>query len=140
MSSIEHHSQDLLPLHVKRKSTHEISDEVIARKPEFLDAIILCMHMAPVDRKVIPVELEIDNAQWSRIINGQAHFPPNKLSKLMDICGNEVPLRWLAMHRGYGLVRLQSELEKENEDLKLQILEQSKKLEHMKEFMTLVKP
>lgn len=37
----------------------------------------------------------------------------------MDMCGNEAPLIWLANHRGYGLVVLQSEAEKRAETAEL---------------------
>lgn len=139
MIAIDIHTQQPLPLCIKRQSKQEVSDAVIAGKATLHEAIVLCAHMAPVDSKVIAIELEIDPGQWSRIMSGQAHFPPNKLDMFMDICGNEVPLRWLAMKRGYGLVRLQSEVERENEQLQIQNAELQKKLAHFEEFMALAK-
>jgi len=139
MTAVESKAQERLPLAVKRHAKQEVSDDLIAAKSTFHEAIVLCAHIAPIGSKVISMELGIDQAQWSRIMSGQAHFPPNKLADFMDICGNEVPLRWLALSRGYGLVRLQSEVERENEQLQLQNQELSKKLAHFQEFMALAK-
>jgi hypothetical protein len=100
-------------------------------------AIKLCAELAPVDDKVICLELKIDAGQWSRIKSGQAHFPDEKLTMLMDVCGNEVPLRWLALNRGYGLVRLKSALEAELESARQEIANLNVKLEHFEEFQSM---
>ncbi len=67
-------------------------------------------------------------AQFSKCKSGIAHFPPNKLRKLMDICGNRIPLRWLALHEGFELRPLLSTIEQElaaerktNEELKTKL-------------------
>lgn len=56
--------------------------------------------------------LGIDPAHWSRVKVGQAHFPQERLEKLMDVCGNEVPLRWLSLRRGYELTPMLTEMER----------------------------
>jgi len=57
----------------------------------------------------------------------------------MEVCGNEIPLRWLALSRGYGLFRLKSEVELENERLKAELSAQEAKLATIMEFMQKVK-
>jgi hypothetical protein len=86
--------------------------------------------------------LEIDQAHFSRMI-GRAednrHFPPDLLGKLMDVCGNEVPLRFQALSRGYGMHRLKSELERENDALRIRLNEQEQRLATITDFIKQVK-
>ena len=78
-------------------------------------AIALCVQASGLDDKEIYLSLEIDAGNWSRIVKGDAHFPVNKLCQLMDLCGNEAPLMWLAHARGKGLVLLKTEAERRAE-------------------------
>jgi len=82
------------------------------RRKDFLGAINLCIELSGLDDKEIYLELKIDAAQWSRIRKGEAHFPPNKLQSLMTVCGNQVPLIWLARQYGYELVQIESETQR----------------------------
>lgn len=127
--------QNSLPLSVVRESKADISDEVIRQRSSMREAIRLCAEMAPVNDSVICLELEMDPGQWSRIKSGQAHFPEEKYNQLMDTCGNEVPLRWLALSRGYGLVRLKSAIEIELEEARAVIAEQHQELQTIKRFV-----
>jgi hypothetical protein len=124
-------------LSVVRRAEVDVADDIIRRLPSMRGAIKLCAELAPVDDKVICLELKIDAGQWSRIKSGQAHFPDEKLTMLMDVCGNEVPLRWLALNRGYGLVRLKSALEAELESARQEIANLNVKLEHFEEFQSM---
>jgi len=135
LSRVVDQPQSDLGLKVIRRAQQDVSGAVVARKSSLLDAIRLCAELAPVDDKVICRELELDAAQWSRIKSGQAHFPADKYNDLMDICGNEAPLRWLAQKRGYGLVRLKSEVEIENENLRAQLAQREKELDVITRFM-----
>lgn len=99
----------------RRSAPGDVSDEVIERLPNMLAAIKLCVQVSGFEDKPVCGHLEIDAAQWSRIKAGTANFPTNKLNDLMDYCGNEIPLRWQAMSRGYELKRRLSEIEAELE-------------------------
>lgn len=92
-----------------------ISMEIVMRQRSLSQAIALCVQMSGLDDKEVYLSLEIDPGHWTRIMKGDAHFPVNKLNDLMDMCGNEAPLMWLANHRGYGLIVLQTEAEKRAE-------------------------
>lgn len=102
--------------------------ETIKRQPTMNAAIVLCVMASGLDRKQIYGALGIDAATWSRIESGQAHFPPNKLQPLMQMCGNQAPLVWLQESLGYDSrsitkhrnddQRRIAELEQENADLK----------------------
>jgi len=100
-----------LPL-FRKPAPPDVSIETIMRRKDFLGAINLCIELSGLDDKEIYLELKIDAAQWSRIRKGEAHFPPNKLQSLMTVCGNQVPLIWLARQYGYELVQIESETQR----------------------------
>ena len=79
-------------------------------------AIALCIQAAGLQESEVSLSLGIDAGHWTRIKKGDAHFPLNKLNDLMNLCGNEVPLTWLANSRGYGLVLLKSEAERQRDE------------------------
>lgn len=106
--------QQQLPLS-RRANKVEVTQAMVAAQPTMLAAINLCVSLSGLEDKEIALELDIQPAQWSRILSGDAHFPPNKLGSLMDLCGNEAPLLWMADSRGYGLVLLKSEAERRAE-------------------------
>lgn len=89
--------------------------ELVVKQPSFAGAIALCVQLSGLEDKEVYLALEIDAGHWSRIMKGDAHFPVNKLNDLMDMCGNEAPLMWLANSRGYGLVILKTEAERRAE-------------------------
>lgn len=99
--------QPELPL-ARRPAVTDVPIEIVMRCRDLLGAINLCIEVSGLDDKEVSITLDIDAAQWSRIRKGDAHFPPRKLPALMDLCGNEVPLIWLARHRGYALVQIES--------------------------------
>ncbi len=57
------------------------------------------------------------------------NFDPDWEEDYMEICGNDIPLRWSAMRHGLGLVRLKSSLEKEIDKLQAQIVAKDAMLE-----------
>jgi len=124
---------------VKLTLNHElvlgIDSALVTTKPDFLAAINLCIDLSRNLDNQIASELGIDQAQWSRIRKGIAHFPPNKLIQLMDFCGNEVPLQWLAIARHYELMPTLSSMEKRLTEKDDQIASLTQKLSHFKEFM-----
>lgn len=131
--------QQPLDLVVKREIRDTVGDETIRRQKDALAAWNLSIAESGLDDKLIYLDLGIDAAQFSRMRTGKANYPINRLSQFMDVVGNEILLRYLAWERGYGLVRLQSEVERENEFLKQEKAELEKKVEHFQEFLKLSK-
>ena len=86
-----------------------VDQATIQRQDSFHSALNLCIDVAGLSDKSIYIDLEIDKGHWSKIMNGTASIPWMKLEKLMDICGNDIPLQWLAWRRGKGLHTLESE-------------------------------
>lgn len=86
---------------------------MIFSQSTFTAAIRLAANVSGLEEKQIYSELDIDAGHWTRILNGQAHFPPDKLDQFCDIVGNEIPLMWWAHRRGKGLHLLLSEAERQ---------------------------
>ena len=120
-----------------RDETQDVDISTITRQPSMLAAINLCCSVSGLNDKQIYMELDIAAGQWTRIKSGEAHFPPNKLEELMDLCGNEIPLIWLTNRRGYKLKKLQSALERELQAERERTAELTRKLEHFAEFAKL---
>lgn len=96
----------------------EVSDELLARQPTLTAAINLCVNASGLQDKEIYLPLKIDPGHWTRIRHGQAHFPLDQLDELQNLCGNEIPLRWQALRRGYRLVPME-----DAKDAQLRVLE-----------------
>ncbi len=86
------------------KRPQEVDHASIIRQPSMTKAIVLCVDVAGfVNDKDLCRSIDLDPAVWARIKSGQANFPHDRLSELMDEAGNEVPLMWLLHKRGYDL-------------------------------------
>lgn len=90
-----------------------VSPKVVFNCRTMLDAIKLSIQVACLEPKEIYVPLEFDKGHWSKIMSGENGFPVTKLLALMDLTGNDIPLQWLAGKRGFGLVMLESEAERQ---------------------------
>lgn len=125
-----------LELRIPRRAEPAAVDaSVIARQRTFTAAIQLCVQTGGLADGQVAADLDIDAATWSRIKSGQAHFPQDKLEQLMQLCGNDVPLQWLAMRCGFELRPLRSALEQQIEDLRAQLAERDRDLDVIKRFV-----
>lgn len=88
----------------------EISDATVQNCKTLKDALNLCIMVSGLSVKEVAYHLGYEEhpEQLSRMLNTGAHFPPEKIDQLMDVCGNEVPLRWQVLKRGYGTYRLKN--------------------------------
>lgn len=89
----------------------------IERQPTWASVISLCFNKSGLLDKTVAADIGVDNATWSRIKSGLNAMSGEQLDKLMDRCGNEAPLFWLLMRRGYdprSLRRIETDIEKEN--------------------------
>lgn len=112
MSGVEQHE---LPLS-RRAVMQDVPLELVTKRKSLLGAINLCIDLSGLDDKEVQLALDIDAGHFSHLRKGKGHFPPDKIGALMDLCGNEAPLIWLAHTRGYGLVVLKSEAERRAEE------------------------
>lgn len=122
-----------------RRATDQIADEVVGRCRTMKSAIKLCVEVSGLCIKEISHQMQCEEKWLSRVLadnpEDTRHFPPDRLYELMDICGNEVPLRWLALKRGYGLHKLRSQLEIENEELQRQVKEKDMRISTIMEIV-----
>jgi len=131
--------QEKLALRVVREVRETLADEQLELIPSLSKACFRCIDESGLQDKSICYELEIDPGVLSRARTGQANFPPDKIDALMDLCGNEIPLRWQALKRHYGLVKLKGKLEAELEIERQKNAELELKLRHIEEFMRATK-
>lgn len=78
-----------------------------------LEAIHLCIHLSRLPHYAVAEKLGVDRGHWTRMMQGQAHFPTNKLASLMQLCGNYAPLQWLAKATGQEIAIDQRELRRQ---------------------------
>ena len=95
----------------------KLSFEEVGRKQSLGAALEMCADVAGYQfDKSLQRELGVDKAQFSRWQSGGEGVVWPKLSKLMDVCGNDAPVLWMLHQRGYDLAsvrRLESETERE---------------------------
>lgn len=103
--------QSEMPIAARHGEGQPFDISLVIKQQTFLSAIKLCIQVSGMDEKEVYIPLQIDAGHWSRIMKGEAHFPVNKLTDLMDLCENEIPLIWLSNKRGYELRPLETELE-----------------------------
>lgn len=110
----------------RHEGKEKIHMSLINQQKTLCGAVALCVQLSGLEEKELYMSLGIDAGHWTRIMRGDAHFPLHKLCNLMDLCGNEVPLFWLANARGYGLVVLQTESERRLEEMGKELEEERK--------------
>jgi hypothetical protein len=99
-------------------------DEV-ARKKSLGASIELCAELAGFELdKELQLALGVDKAQFSRWLSGQEGVLWPKLRRLMDHCGNEVPVLWMAHDCGFDLHTMRKrecELQRQNRELQEEV-------------------
>lgn len=93
--------------------TSPVSPEVVRAQPSFRAALRLAANASGLEEKEIYLPLKIDAGHWTRMMNGDANFPDDKIEQFMDLVENEIPLEWLAFRRGKGLHMLEGEAERQ---------------------------
>lgn len=118
------------------REPQNVDPSLVIAQPTLLGAIKLCVSLAGFDSdKQVYAQLGIDAGHYSRILRGEAHFPVDRLSDLMDLCGNEAPLIWLTNMRGYDPASLRKR-ESDTERRLREANERIEMLEHDKRVLT----
>lgn len=97
----------------------------IQREKTLGGSIGLCIKAAGFEPKEVTDKLKMDKAQWSRWESGQEGVIWPKLTSVMDFCGNDAPVLWMNLARGYDLSSMrkqESETERELRIAKEEIL------------------
>ena len=101
----------------------EVSYADVVRKTSLGKAIEYCAELAgygydkQLESALRENGIKVDKTQLSRWRTGEEGVKWDRLTALMDTCGNDVPVLWMLRQRGYdlGSVRkLESETEREN--------------------------
>lgn len=120
----------------------EISDNMIlARCPSLTHSLDYCIEISPYTRQQVAFHFGWDEGHLNRQLNpnDRSHFNPDNIKDLMEFCGNTIPLRFQALTQNFGLVRLKSAVELENEQLRLKLAEKERDLAVIMNFVKEVK-
>lgn len=99
----------------------EVTPQEIVRERDLGGAILLALKAAGLEQKEVQSDLHMDKGQFSRWLSGNEGIKWEKLSALMDLCGNDAPLMWMLQARGYDLSslrKIETELQRENRILR----------------------
>lgn len=103
-----------------------INIELVRELPDKRAALRTCALFSGKKLKQIAYEVGINDAgHLSKMLNVHAdprHFPPEKELIFMDVCGNEIPLLWTLLARGYEPPSAVRELHEQNAHLRAQIV------------------
>lgn len=106
----------------------DMLNDLLKEIPTVTEAIKVCVRRSRLTEKQIQLELNIDSAHWSRIMNGGAFFPHDKFSDLHRICGNDIPARWL-------MLKFASQDQEEIERLRISNKQLQDKVEHLEQLL-----
>lgn len=126
-----------LALRVKRPPI-KIDPAVIPTIKSLNQAVAKCAELVVSIDKTVAIDTGIDASTWARIKQGDAGIKGDFLDRLMDACGNELPLFWLLHSRGYDpscLRRYETDVEKENRELREQLERERAELAVIKNFI-----
>lgn len=129
-------ANDQLDLRVKRPRI-DIDLSVLLAIRDLHHACAKCAELVGSIDKTVAIDTGIDGPTWARIKQGDAGIKGDWLDRLMDACGNELPLLWLLHSRGYdprSLRRYETDVERENRELKEQLEAERLKNAHIAEF------
>lgn len=90
-----------------------VDDQIITRQSSLTRAIVVCADIGGMEDKQAADAAGLDPATWSKIKSGQANFPHSRITQYQQRCGNWLPLQWQARDAGFGLVRLETTLERQ---------------------------
>lgn len=96
-------AQRRLPIVAEMPKPKLVDSSLLRTCDSLLDAIHLCIHLSRLPHYAVAERLGIDKGHWTRMMQAQAHFPTNKITSLMETCGNYAPMQWLAASTGFEL-------------------------------------
>lgn len=114
--------------------------DVVLRQPSRLAVIRLQISSAGLTDDQVAAELDIDAAQWSRIMRGTAHFLTEKYHRLNQITGSYYVLLWDLYQAGFdpaSLRPLRSALERQLEEERARNADLQREMEIMQRYIRL---
>lgn len=103
-----------LELPIKPQMT-AVDAALVDKRSTFTSALVLCAELGDMTPQRLAGPIVKDEESWSRIKSPtpKQFFPQDRLLDFMNLCQNEVPLIWLARRRGYNLVPMETELQRQ---------------------------
>lgn len=98
-------SQGSLRILAEMPPPESVADDLIDRLGSLSEAVHLCIYLSRFSNERIARELGIDPGHWTRMMQGRAHFPLNKITALEDLCGNLAPTQYLMAMRKLRMPR-----------------------------------
>ncbi len=95
--------QTQIPILSAIPAPNTVDPDIVDRCTSALDSVRLCVHLSNYSHEHLCEALGIDKGHWSRMMQGRAHFPTNKLVDLQRLCGNTAPTQYLAAQFGFHL-------------------------------------
>lgn len=114
-----------MPFFTRTEKPSPVAEHVLQGCTTLLEAIQTCVQVSRYTKHyTLAEDLGIDRGHWTRIMQGSAHFPTNKLQRLMELCGNLAPLQFMAKAMAVPLVVDDREIRKAALRRELELLEQ----------------
>lgn len=104
----------------------------VSAQPSGAAVIALCASKAGKLDKIVAADIGVQESVWSRVKSGQNSLSLEALDALMTSCGNEAPLHWLLLKRGYdprSMRRMETDVERENRELREQLARKDLEIE-----------
>jgi hypothetical protein len=114
-----------------------VNIELVRELPDKRAALRACVLYSGKALKEVAFEIGVkDPGHLSKMLNAHEdprHFPPEKENILMDVCGNEIPLLWALIARGYPPPAHLEQLQAENAQLREKCARLQGELERMRQ-------
>ena len=89
-----------------------LDDTIISRPKDLLRAFVMAADLGALDDKQAAAAAGMDPATWSRFKQGDAGIKPANLITFSEQTGNDLPLAYWALQRGYELRQRETETER----------------------------
>ena len=123
---------DMFP---KEVPLNDVPDTLIFNCSRAHRALNLAIQSAGLEQQDLWRHLGIDKGSWSKIINGQAHFPNDKLKPFCKLVNNNIYLRWLNYQCEHECKPIKSSLEQQLEQERAQFKELEKENKLLRELL-----
>ena len=124
--------QDFFP---QGAEPNDLPDHVIRGCQKSHQALNLAITSSGLEHQHLWKPLSIDKGSWSKIINGQAHFPNDKLKSFCKLVNNNIYLRWLNYQCEHECKPIKSTLEQQLEQERAQLKELEKENKLLRELL-----
>ena len=95
--------------------------------------LINSIREANMTQESVQLLMKYDKGTFSRILSGQAHFPPERLNEFNEIVGHSLTLHWLCYREGYEAHVLPKLLEKQIKEKDEELMEREERISYLED-------